>query len=92
MRSVVRLALFVVCAVLLLTASPGVGANNGECQTCYTYADPSTGIAWAYCDAPADGGWGSSSCTVTCVKYDSGMGACGCTTSGGGCMYIVVQG
>jgi len=96
MRSVLRLVVFVICAVLLLTASPGFsvaggGGDNG-CQTCYNYCDPSTGISWAYCAEPESGGWGATGCTVDCVKYGNNMGACGCSTSGSSCMYIVVQG
>ncbi|HKS23295.1 MAG TPA: hypothetical protein VJZ76_10885 [Thermoanaerobaculia bacterium] len=91
-----RLVLFVICALLLLTAAPGFsvrgGGGSGGCQDCYTYADPSTGISWAYCAPPEDGGWGMTGCKVDCVKYGNDLGACGCSTSGDGCMYIVVQG
>jgi hypothetical protein len=93
MRSALRLVPFVYCALLLMV-SPAFSTNSGggECEACYNYCDPATGLSWAYCAAPEDGGWGSSNCTIDCVKFGSGMGACGCTTSGAGCMYIVVQG
>lgn len=94
MRSARRLVPFVFCA-LLLTVSPAFSTNNGgggECQTCYNYYDPGTGLSWVYCAAPDDGEWGATNCSIDCVKFDSGMGACGCSTSGWGCMYIVVQG
>ena len=96
MRSVMRIVLFVLFAVLLLTPSSGFGVpsggDGGGCQTCYNYCDPQTGLSWAYCATPRDGDWGQTDCSVDCVKYGGGMGVCACNSSGWSCLYIVVQG
>jgi hypothetical protein len=90
MRLAARTVLFIVCAVMLLTTSPSFGLNDGGCQACkyQSTADSS----WVYCGSPEDGEWGASDCKVTCYQYGNNMGACSCSASGAGCLYIVVQG
>lgn len=95
MRSITKIVLFVMIAVLLLTPSSGysVGGDGGAgCQTCYNYFDPQTGLSWSFCAEPRDGEWGQTDCSVDCIKYGEGMGVCACSTSGWSCLYIVVQG
>lgn len=88
MRLAARNVFFIFCAVML-TTSPGFGLSDGSCQACKTTT--TTDATWYFCGSPEDGDWGATECKVTCYQFGN-TGACSCTTSGGGCLNIVVQG
>jgi hypothetical protein len=80
-----------IALAMVLASSDGFAARTGNCQTCFTFADPAAAVTFSSCVAPENWGWGHDHCQVTCDAHGD-VGGCWCVEDGFGCLYVEVNG
>ncbi|MCU1246469.1 MAG: hypothetical protein JWN02_2379 [Acidobacteria bacterium] len=80
-----------IALALIVASSDGFAARTGNCQTCFTFADPAAAVTFSSYVAPDNWGWGHDHCQVTCDAHGD-VGGCWCVEDGFGCLYVEVNG